>query len=140
MSEASDRRVRLDAWLWAARFFKTRSQAAAAVKGGKVEVIDARAKASHPVGVGTRIEVRKGPYTFTVTVDGVAAKRGSAEQAQALYTEDEASVRRREETRMRLAAERVTLPQRRTGQGRPTKKERRELMQFQRRRRRGPDD
>jgi ribosome-associated heat shock protein Hsp15 len=133
MSESDDKRVRLDAWLWAARFFKTRSQAAAAIKGGKVDVRGAGAKPSQPVGAGSHIVVRKGPYTFEVTVTDVATRRGSAEQAQALYVEEEESVRAREAIRARLAAESAMIPDQRARRGRPTKKQRRELEAFERR-------
>jgi ribosome-associated heat shock protein Hsp15 len=139
MSESNETRVRLDAWLWAARFFKTRSQAAAAIKGGKVEVGGARAKPSQPVGAGSQLSVRKGPFTFAVTVKEVATRRGSADVAQALYVEEEASVQAREEIRARLAAESALIPAQRAQRGRPTKKARRELEAFERRLRDGDD-
>jgi ribosome-associated heat shock protein Hsp15 len=122
-------RVRLDKWLWAARFFKTRSQASAAIKGGRVDVDGVAAKASHAVTVGTRIEVRKGPYRFTVDVAALADRRGSAEVARTLYTEDPESEKLRHETRARIAAERAARPSGWSG-GRPTKKQRRQLLAF----------
>lgn len=140
MGDREGGKVRLDAWLWAARFFKTRSQAAAAVKAGKVAVDGIRAKPSQPVGPGRRVEITKGPYAFLVTVDAVGVRRGSAEQARALYTEDEDSAERREQTRLRLAAERMARPGRPAGAGRPTKKERRDLMSLWRRARDGQDE
>lgn len=129
MAQSSKARVRIDKWLWAARFFKTRSQAASAIKSGRVELDGARAKPSHQVGKGSRLEVRKGPYRFTIAVDGVAERRGNAELAATLYTEDPDSVELREQTHARLRAERANAPY---GQraGRPTKRQRRQLLAF----------
>lgn len=139
VSQDGHKRVRLDRWLWAARFFKTRSQSAAAVKAGKVEIADARAKPSQAIGPGDRLSVRKGPYRFTLQVVGVAERRGNADAAQSLYAEDAESIRKREEIRARLAAERAAVPRSWGGMGRPTKKQRRELMAF-RQRLFGPED
>jgi ribosome-associated heat shock protein Hsp15 len=126
-------KVRLDKWLWAARFYKTRSQSAAAIKAGRVEMAGARAKASQQVGVGARLEVRKGPFTFLVEVRALAERRGSAEMAQKLYVEDPASRAAREATLVRLAAERADAPRGWGGKGRPTKKQRREIDAFRER-------
>lgn len=125
-------KVRIDKWLWAARFFKTRSQSAAAIKGGRVDVDGTRAKPSQQVGRGARIEVRKGAYRFDVEVIDLAERRGSAARAAELYVEDPASVTRREETYARIAAERASRPSE-SGQGRPTKKQRRQLVAFKER-------
>ncbi len=89
------RKVRLDKWLWAARFFKTRVLAADAVDGGKVEVNDERAKRAKQVQAGDRIRLRQGPLEWQLTVLDVAERRGSAEIAQRLYTESEQSRARR---------------------------------------------
>ena len=121
--------VRLDKWLWAARFYKTRSQASAAIKGGKVDLEGSRAKASAQVRVGAELEVRKGPYRFACHVLALAEKRSNAEFARTLYREDAESVRAREETALRIAAERVGAPRGWEG-GRPTKKNRRDLEAF----------
>jgi ribosome-associated heat shock protein Hsp15 len=131
VSETTRSKVRLDKWLWAARFYKTRSQSAAGIKAGRVEVDGGRARPSHQVGVGARVDVRKGPYLFSLEVRGLAERRGSAEIARALYAETEESVRRREETHARLVAERADVPRGWGGRGRPTKKQRRALMAFQ---------
>ncbi|WP_200833021.1 RNA-binding S4 domain-containing protein, partial [Spiribacter sp. SSL99] len=85
--------VRLDRWLWAARFFKTRRLAVDAIKGGKVDVDGVRAKPARAVRAGNRLLIRKGPQTFEVDVEGLAEQRGPAPQAEALYTETDASVR-----------------------------------------------
>lgn len=94
--------VRLDIWLWAARFFKTRALAKQAIEGGKIEVQGQGAKASRLLRVGDRMRVRRGEDLFEIDVLGLSDKRGSAPVAQALYLESEAS----RETRLRLAAER----------------------------------
>jgi ribosome-associated heat shock protein Hsp15 len=133
------KKVRLDKWLWAARFYKTRSQSSAAIKAGRVEVGGARAKASQQVGIGARIEVRKGPFTFVVDVRGLAERRGNAEMAHKLYVEDAAGRAAREAALARLAAERADAPRGWGGRGRPTKKQRREIDAF-RERMWGPDD
>src|SRR2546429_8355446 len=86
MSDVSQ--VRLDTWLWAARFFKTRALAAQAVDGGKVELNGARAKRAKPVQVGDRLRVRRGPFEYHVTVRGLSARRGPPAVAAALDEED----------------------------------------------------
>lgn len=116
--------VRLDTWLWAARFFKTRAVAAAAVDGGKVEVNSARAKRSKAIRVGDRVRVRKGPFEHQVTVRGVSERRGPPGVAAALYEENPATRVARE----RLAEQLKLAPSLRyEGKGRPTKKARREI-------------
>jgi ribosome-associated heat shock protein Hsp15 len=117
-------KVRLDRWLWAARFYKTRSLAAAAVAGGKVHVNDERPKRSKLVAVGDRVRVRLGPYEFLVTVTGLSEQRGPARQAATLYTEDPEARGAREHLRDQL---RVAPPPTFEGKGRPTKRDRREL-------------
>ena len=120
MSEA----VRIDRWLWAARFFKTRSQAAAAIEGGKVRLNDARPKTGATVRVGDVVRVRQGPIERTVSVTGLADRRGTAAAAASLYEETAESVTRRKEREAQLRL----LPQTEfRGKGRPTKRERREL-------------
>ena len=117
-------KVRLDRWLWAARFYKTRSQAAEAVSGGKVHVNDERPKRSKMVGQGDRLRIRLGPYEHIVTVTGLAERRGSAKIAATLYVEDPAGLA----VRTKLAEQlRVAPPPTFDGKGRPTKRDRREL-------------
>jgi len=117
-------KVRLDRWLLAARFFKTRSLAAEAIEGGKVQVNGRRVKRSRLVGVGDRIRIRKGPFEHHLVVRGLAEKRGSAERARELYEESEASIRERERLTAQMKAEAPALHR---GKGRPTKKDRRQL-------------
>ncbi len=97
--------VRLDRWLWAARFFKTRQLASDAVKGGKVRVNGSRAKPAKTVTVGDELEIRRGAYTWTVRIDSLFDRRGPATQAARLYTEHEVSAIER----ARIAGERRTL-------------------------------
>lgn len=117
-------KVRLDRWLWAARFYKTRSQAAEAVTGGKVQVNDERPKRAKQVGIGDRLRVRHGPYDFLVTITGLAERRGSAKDAVGLFVEDEGG----KAARLKLAEQlRVAPPPTYEGKGRPTKRDRRDM-------------
>ena len=97
--------VRLDVWLWAARFFKTRALAKKAIEGGKVELNQAAGKASKAVRVGDRLNVARGEERFDIEVAALGEQRGSAAQAQSLYREAEASRNARVEAaeRRRLA-------------------------------------
>lgn len=115
--------VRLDKWLWTARFFKTRSLAAAAAQGGKVQIGGDRAKPARAVRVGDELQIRRGPYEWVVTVKGLSTRRGPAREAALLYEETEESVRNRDAARARVQAE--ATPFRERG-GRPTKKDRRD--------------
>lgn len=126
-AEAADR-VRIDKWLWAARFFKTRSLATDAVDGGKVAVNGDGAKPAKLVKIGDEVRVRVGPYEHVLVVRGLAERRGSTEAAQALYEERAESVAARERLReqLRLAPAAFTYEEK----GRPTKKDRRELQRF----------
>jgi len=122
MSDGS--RVRLDRWLWAARFFKTRALAAAAIGGGKVEVSGARAKRAKQLAVGDRLRIRRGPFEYIVVVRALSEQRGPPAAAATLYVEDAEGRRARE----RLAEQLRLAPSLRyEGKGRPTKKERREI-------------
>ena len=125
-----DEDIRIDKWLWAARFFKTRSVAAEAVAGGKVEINSSRAKPSRIVRVGDHLSVRRGPYEWTVVIKGVAKSRGPAAEAQFLYQETEESGRRREAVSAQLKLEH---PPDFNLAGRPSKKDRREIQRFTKR-------
>jgi ribosome-associated heat shock protein Hsp15 len=123
-------RVRLDKWLWAARFYKTRSLASDDIDKGRVHVNDQPAKSSRELKPGDRIDIRQGALIRTFVVQGLSASRGPAPQAQLLYEETQESIERR----------RVFVEQRRLGgepadaieQGRPTKRDRRQLADWQR--------
>lgn len=99
--------VRLDLWLWAARFFKTRALAKQAIETGKVEVGGQRAKPSRSVRVGDAMTIARGEETFEVQVLALSDTRGPASVAQTLYAESEASRARREAARASRAAERA---------------------------------
>jgi ribosome-associated heat shock protein Hsp15 len=126
-SDASES-VRLDKWLWAARFFKTRSLATEAVAGGKAHVNGEHAKPSKSLKVGDEVRLRLGPYEHIVIVRAMSERRGSAAAAQALYDETTAS----REARERLAAQLRLAPAAFVYEekGRPTKKDRRDLSRF----------
>jgi ribosome-associated heat shock protein Hsp15 len=119
--------VRLDKWLWAARFFKTRPLAVAAIEGGKVQVEGQRAKPGRNVRAGSRIAIRKEGLEWDVEVLGVSRQRGPAPQAALLYREEEAS---------RLHRERLLGERREAGAAagrpgeRPTKRDRRQIERF----------
>jgi ribosome-associated heat shock protein Hsp15 len=117
-------RVRIDKWLWAARFFKTRGAATAAVAGGRVHVNDVRAKPSKEVAVGDVVEVTVGEVPWTVIVRGLADKRGPAPVAQALYEETSDSRAGRER---RAADRRFARPVGADLGARPTKRDRRRI-------------
>jgi ribosome-associated heat shock protein Hsp15 len=123
VSDADD--VRIDKWLWAARFFKTRSLAADAVDGGKVHLNGVRVKRSKALSEGDTLSIRQGPFEHIVVVKGVSERRGPAKDAQQLYEETEASKAGRERiaAQLRLMAAAPSYDDR----GRPTKKDRREL-------------
>lgn len=118
-------RIRIDKWLWAARFFKTRGLANEAVLGGRVRLNGERPKPAKEVGAGDIVELRIGDSPWTVVVTGVAGKRGSARIAATLYEETEESVAQRE----RVAAERkLSTPfGADLAGGRPTKQDRRRI-------------
>ena len=98
--------LRLDIWLWAARFFKTRSLAKSAIETGKVEVGGQRAKPSRLVKVGDELQIVRGEETFRITVAVLVSQRGAASVAAACYVEDEASRVARQQQREQRAAER----------------------------------
>ena len=125
--------VRLDKWLWAARFFKTRSLATEAVAGGKVELNGLRPKPSKEVRVGDKLRVRLGPYVHELTVRALGERRGPASVAATLYDETPESIAARE--RLREQHRMAPAVQYEEG-GRPTKKDRRTLSAFEERHRR----
>jgi ribosome-associated heat shock protein Hsp15 len=120
--------VRLDKWLWAARFYKTRSLATDAVAGGKVEVNGAAAKPARGVRIGDTVRIRLAPYEYHVVVRGLGDRRGSAAAAQALYqeTDDSTAARAKLAEQLRLGHSGLTFEEK----GRPTKRDRRELNRF----------
>jgi ribosome-associated heat shock protein Hsp15 len=121
---AAAARVRLDRWLWAARFFKTRSLAAAAVDAGRVDVNGERAKRARAVVVGDRVAIRRPPFEHVVVVRGTAEQRGSAALAATLYQETPESLAARATLSFQLKNAPVLTF---TGGGRPTKRDRRDI-------------
>ena len=121
-------RVRIDKWLWAARFFKTRSLAAEAIAAGKVEVNDERVKPAKLVQTGDQVSIRLGPYLHVVHVRGVSERRGPATVAATLYEETPESVvaRAKLAEQLRMAPAAFVYEEK----GRPTKRDRRELDRF----------
>jgi ribosome-associated heat shock protein Hsp15 len=133
-------RVRLDRWLWAARFFKTRAQAKAAIEGGKVHLAPSgtraddaepegwpRPKVSKDIGIGDVLEIRRGHVTQLVEVTGLSEQRGNAGAAALLFRETAASIEAREAERARRRMESAGL---RVPPRRPTKRDRRELSRL----------
>lgn len=121
--------VRLDKWLWAARFFKTRSQAATAIDGGKIDVNGEKPKRAHPVQLGDTVRIGKGMFEWIVVVRGLSELRGPAKVAITLYEETASSKQTREELAYQLKnAPALTF----LGGGRPTKRNRREIDKLKR--------
>jgi ribosome-associated heat shock protein Hsp15 len=121
--------VRVDKWLWAARFFKSRSIAVTAIEGGKVSVNGERVKPARELKAGDSVRVRLGPYEHIVIVRALSDRRGPAAQAALLYEETAESRAARDKLRWQLThAAPVIVP----GEGRPTKKDRRDLNKFKR--------
>jgi ribosome-associated heat shock protein Hsp15 len=118
-------KLRIDKWLWAARFYKTRSLAAEEIGKGRVHVNDQEAKPAREVKIGDTVALRQGPVTRTLLVRGISGQRGSAPVAQQLYEETPESIRLRE-----AAAEQRRLnndPAAGHDHGRPTKRDRRDI-------------
>jgi ribosome-associated heat shock protein Hsp15 len=120
-------RLRIDKWLWAARFYKTRSLAAEAVENGQVRVNGERVKPSRAVHAGERVLVRKAGYEWDVEVTAVGDRRGSASEAAKLYAESEESAKARE---LAIAKRRAAAASDPRLAGRPTKRDRRKLEDF----------
>lgn len=123
-------KVRLDKWLWAARFFKTRALAAEAIDGGKVSVNDERPKRARLVTAGDEVSVRIGPYQHVVVVRDVSGRRGSASIAHALYQETPASIAARALVAEQYKSAAMTFA---FQEGKPSKKERRAIDRVRRR-------
>ena len=119
--------MRLDKWLWAARFFKTRGLAQAAIAGGKVKINGERVKPAKEIASGDGLTIRIGEFEWAVTVKALADKRGPAEAARKLYEEDEASRARRI---AQVADRRAHASVWGERKGRPTKRERREMERW----------
>jgi ribosome-associated heat shock protein Hsp15 len=124
---AAPARVRLDKWLWAARFYRTRSLAALAITAGHVRVDDQRIKPSRLAAAGERIVLRRDGLVWDIVVLALSDRRGDAAAAGELYRESPQSIATRTEEIARRKAAAATAP---TSPGRPTKRERRKLRAF----------
>ena len=121
-------KVRLDKWLWAARFFRTRAKAKEAIEGGKVHIGGARDKPARELQVGEELRIRQGWDEKTVIVRALSDQRRGAPEAQQLYEETAESIERRErETALRQSAGSRILTE-----GRPSKRDRRQINEFKR--------
>lgn len=129
MNSEETTRVRLDKWLWAARFFKTRALAVDAIDGGKVEVNGERAKRAKQLQTGDSVRIRIGPYYHLITVLVLSERRGPASVATTFYKEDPEGRKAREALQVQMKAAQSAsgyLP------GRPTKKDRRDIEKVRR--------
>jgi ribosome-associated heat shock protein Hsp15 len=124
---AGEERVRIDKWLWAARFFKTRALAQAAVAAGKVRLHGERIKPAKEVRIGDALAIRVGEFAWEVMVKALAERRGPADEARTLYDESADSIARR----IAQIADRKALGSiAGERKGRPTKRERRQIIKF----------
>lgn len=127
--EAENKDQRLDKWLWAARFYKTRGLAVEAINGGKVHLNNHRAKPSRAVKQDDVLTISKPPYEHVLTILGVAKQRRPAPEAQLLYSESEASLAKREKLKLALKDQPLGF---RHDKGRPNKRDRRHIIKFTR--------
>ena len=119
--------MRLDKWLWAARFFKTRSLATQAVDAGKVRLNGERAKPAREIKAGDRLQISVGEFEWTLSVVGLSLQRGPAPVAQALYQEDAESLAKRQQ---HMADRKLQTNPAAEIKGRPTKRDRRQIRRF----------
>ena len=124
-NESASERVRIDKWLWAARFFKTRNLAKQAIEGGHVHCNGCRTKPSKEVAVGNELRIQQGWDSKIITITGLSSQRGPASAAQQLYRESQESIEARQ-----LAAERRRMAGGQPSSKRPDKKQRRQIHRF----------
>lgn len=127
MKEKTSEDVRLDKWLWAARFYKTRAIAREMIEGGKVHYNGQRSKPSKLVELEAELTLRQGNDERTVIITGISDQRRPASEAQQLYSETAASIEKREKMALARKMNALTMPH---PDRRPDKKERRDLMKF----------
>ena len=123
--------IRLDKWLWAARFFKTRKLAAEAISGGKVHLNSQRVKPGKEIGIGAALTINKDQYSWDITVTAINTQRRPAPEAALLYEEKEASRLKRQQLVIQQREERA-LMETRERPHKPNKKERRMIHRFKR--------
>ena len=127
LDESDSNYMRVDRWLWCARFYKTRSMAAEAVKNGKILVDNTRAKPAKMVRPGEYLKIRRGPFVQNIEILSLPGTRLPAKEAVEAYRETDESLHRRELLANQLKMENLNYPKSR---GRPTKQDRRELIRF----------
>lgn len=129
MPQGTGETLRIDKWLWAARFFKTRSLAVEAINGGKVHLNGHRVKPGRNVHVGDRLTISKPPYVYEIIVEALNKQRRPANEAQQLYSETPQSIDTRERLREQIRNEPLGTRQ---IKGRPSKRDRRQIIRFTR--------
>ncbi len=122
--------MRLDKWLWAARFYKTRSLAADAIGKGRIQVNEQRIKRSRTIGIGDTVQIQRNPFSYHINVLGLNDQRRPAVEAQTLYSESDASIAERERVAATLRNEHI-ISRGLMGTGRPHKRQRRQIIRFQ---------
>lgn len=120
-------KTRLDKWLWAARFYKTRHLAAEAINGGHVHHNGNRVKPSRVIQLTDKLSIHKTPFTFEIIVNGLSVRRGPAKEAQLLYTELEESIKKRETLAAQRKLDAAQFPH---AERRPDKRDRRRIIRF----------
>jgi ribosome-associated heat shock protein Hsp15 len=126
-TEKSQPKTRLDKWLWAARFYKTRQLAAEAINGGHVHLNGQRIKPSRVIQIADKLSIHKTPFTFEIRVEGLSSRRGPAKEAQLLYTEKEESIKKRELLAEQRKLDAAQFPH---AERRPDKRDRRRIIRF----------
>jgi len=129
MLKEKQKSMRLDKWLWCARFYKTRMLALAAIKSGKIRQDGNRVKPSRLISSGEVLSIKKGPYTQAITIQALSSHRQSASDAQKLYQETDESIKTRNRLLQQLKINNAQIPRSR---GRPGKRDRRKLIEFTR--------
>ena len=127
IKDQAEVKTRLDKWLWAARFYKTRHLAAEAINGGHVHHNGHRVKPSRVVQVTDTLTIQKTPFTFEIVVDGLSVRRGPAKEAQLLYSELEESIKKRELLSEQRKLDAAQFPH---SERRPDKRNRRRIIRF----------
>ena len=126
-NDKSQLKTRLDKWLWAARYYKTRQLAAEAINGGHIHLNGQRIKPSRVIQVADQLTINKTPFTFEITVEALSIRRGPAKEAQQLYSESEESIQKRETLAEQRKLNAAQFPH---AERRPDKRNRRRIIRF----------
>lgn len=127
IKDKTEAKTRLDKWLWASRFYKTRHLAAEAINGGHIHLNEKRIKPSRVIQLGDKLSIHKTPFTFEIIVEGLSVRRGPAKEAQLLYTESETSIKKREALAEQRKLNAAQFPH---AERRPDKRDRRRIIRF----------